>query len=104
MRSRWHSIDESAADLRTDLKRVKRDADSGRSVAPAEETTPQQRERSWSKLAAAALVSILAVVAGWQAWSRLGPPPPETERSIAVLPLATLGGDEDDEYFSTGLT
>ncbi len=34
----------------------------------------------------------------------MGSVPPETEKSIAVLPLVTLGGDADDEYFSTGLT
>jgi len=93
-----------ASDLRTDLKRMKRDTESGKSAASAEEASLPQRGRPRTRVAAVALVSILAVVAGWQLWNRTRPPPPETEKSIAVLPLVTLGGDADDEYFSTGLT
>ena len=93
-----------ASELRADLKRMKRDTDSGKSAAPAEEASPPQRGRSRTRVAAVALVSILAVAAGWQLWHRMGPAPPEIEKSIAVLPLVTLGGDADDDYFSTGLT
>ena len=95
---------QSASDLRADLKRMKRDTDSGKSVTVAVGAARQPTWRSPPRLAAMALVSILAVFAGWQLWGRVDPVPPETEKSIAVLPLVTLGGDADDEYFSTGLT
>ena len=95
---------QSASELRADLKRVKRDTDSRRSAPPAEEAPLPQQGRPANRVAAVALVSVLAVLAGWQLWSRVGPAPPETEKSIAVLPLVTLGGSPDDEYFSTGLT
>ncbi len=95
---------QSASELRADLKRLKRDTDSGRSVASAEDASPKQKGRPRNRVAAVALVSILGVVAGWELWSRLGAPPPETDKSIAVLPLETLGGETHDEYFSTGLT
>jgi non-specific serine/threonine protein kinase len=94
---------QSASELRADLKRMKRDTDSGKSAAPAVEASLPQKGRSRTRVAAVALVSALAVVAGWQLWSRAGSPPP-TEKSIAVLPLVTLGGDTNDDYFGTGLT
>ncbi len=82
---------------------MKRDTDSGKSSAPALEAPRPQTWGSRPRVAAVALVSILAVLAGWQLWSRVRPLPPETEKSIAVLPLVTLGAYAD-EYFSTGLT
>jgi serine/threonine protein kinase/tetratricopeptide (TPR) repeat protein len=50
------------------------------------------------------LSSVVAVAAIWGAWSALHPRPPERAKSVAVLPLVTLGGDPDGEYFGTGLT
>ena len=50
------------------------------------------------------LLSILAGLAIWHVWTLRHPRPPEPGKSVAVLPLATLGGDPDDEYFGTGLT
>ena len=92
---------QSASELKTDLKRLKRDTESGRSVTAAGDAV---RRPGWRRPAAVAVVSILGLLAGWQLWSHLGSEAPEAERSVAVLPLETLGGDGDDEFFSTGLT
>jgi len=106
---------QSASELRADLKRLKRDADETRSAAhggvttgaPEHGASQQPPYAHWRKRAlpagVAALVAVLAVL-GLLLWSRVRPGPPETGRSVAVLPLVTLGGDADDEYFSTGLT
>jgi serine/threonine protein kinase/tetratricopeptide (TPR) repeat protein len=94
---------QSASDLRADLKRLRRDSVSGPSVARVD-AEPRPR-RAWSRrtIAAVALVSILAVLAGWGLWRRSSAVPPHVERSVAVLPLVTLG-TENEDYFSTGLT
>jgi len=66
------------------------------------------RRRSWTPgpraLAAGALAAAL-VAAGWWGWERDSPvPEPDAIRSIAVLPLANLSGDPDQEYFADGMT
>jgi serine/threonine protein kinase/TolB-like protein len=50
------------------------------------------------------LASLLAVAVIWGTWSALHPRPPESGKSVAVLPLVTLGADPDGEYFGIGLT
>ena len=96
---------QSTLDLANDLEVLRREVDSGEAptavaVAPSE----SPKGRFPVRLGALALVPFLAAVVGWQLWTFLRPPAPETERSIAVLPLATLGGGEDDDFFSSGLT
>jgi serine/threonine protein kinase len=59
-----------ASDLRADLKRLKRDTDSGRSVTPV--ATPSALHRRWVAIAAVCIV-IAAVVAFWL--TRPLPPP-----------------------------
>jgi len=94
---------QSASDLRADLKRLRRDTVSGPAAVRAD---AQPRSRSpWPRrtVAAVVLVSILAVVSGWELWRRGGTLRPQVQRSVAVLPLVTLGTEIED-YFSTGLT
>jgi serine/threonine protein kinase/TolB-like protein/Tfp pilus assembly protein PilF len=62
--------------------------------------TPKRRLRPYAWV----LLLLLAGVAIWQVWTLMPPRPPETGKSVAVLPLVTLGGEPDDEYFGTGLT
>jgi Tol biopolymer transport system component/predicted Ser/Thr protein kinase len=72
---------QSAAEMRTDLKRVKRDTDSGRSAATAvttlgEPTAPplvRKPARRWSTVGVALAVIVVAVL-GYQITRRLPPP------------------------------
>jgi TolB-like protein/Tfp pilus assembly protein PilF len=113
---------QSSAEIRTDLQRLKRDSDSGRvaavaavpTLATAIKTSPLQRWRGWL-LAVSGAVVVLAVlllalnVAGLRdrLLTSVGARPivsaPKVE-SLAVLPLANLSGDPQQEYFADGMT
>jgi len=80
---------QSAAEMRADLIRVRRETGPG-----------------WQRRAALAAVALLALSAGL-GW-RLGWFPPGLHngqiRSVAVLPLANLSHDPEQEYFADGMT
>ncbi|MGK2960991.1 MAG: protein kinase domain-containing protein [Gemmatimonadaceae bacterium] len=71
------------------------------SAVPAQRSTPRQR----GMIAGAATVVLIA--AGWYALSARTPSASASMAnltSVAVLPLENVGGNQDDEYFSDGLT
>ena len=97
----------SAADLETDLKRLKRDTDSGRApLTIAAGAVPQvaaTRRLPWLKwIAVAALVVV--TVALLLVWLRTPPPPPRLLGSKQItsdgLPKITLVGDANRLYFT----
>jgi TolB-like protein/Tfp pilus assembly protein PilF/predicted Ser/Thr protein kinase len=109
-----------ASDIRTDLQRLKRDTESGRTVVTglAPSRVPAQRaqretaplRKPWIvALGAGALVTLLAILFAFgivNLRGRLihrGAVLPKIE-SIAVLPLANLSGDPQQEYFADGMT
>ena len=119
-----------AADMRTDLQRLKRDSESGhssaaansgavdlRSVGPdkesghiAAETPPLTPQRSslavhWKPIAAAfgTAIVLLLIAAFWLARTKKVPETAHITPSIAVLPFADLSPGKDQEYFSDGL-
>lgn len=96
-----------ASDIRADLQRLKRDAESGqpRSVESAPKGHPLRR----SIIATAASLVLLLAVLAWfstgklREWLRTPGAAPRIE-SLAVLPLQNLSRDAEQDYFADGMT
>jgi TolB-like protein/Tfp pilus assembly protein PilF/tRNA A-37 threonylcarbamoyl transferase component Bud32 len=107
---------QSAAELRADLKRLKRDTDSGRAARAAGTAAampvPLPGRRRWAWGLAIPVVALLVLGAVLIAFNVAGlrdrvlgraAPTPKIE-SIAILPLENLTGDPGQEYFVDGMT
>ncbi len=98
---------QTAAELKADLKRLKRDAESGRSAAGtgAVPAFPSPAKRSWISVAAAiALVTVGAAV--WFATRRPSVPAPagsSAQMSLAVLPFQSLGAEKSADFLRLAL-
>jgi serine/threonine protein kinase/Tfp pilus assembly protein PilF len=93
---------QNAADLLSDLKRLRRDSSSARvSVAPSSPASAPAKKFPWKWAGVAAAVLVLAG-AGWFGWKSRGAT--NEVSSIAVLPFTNQGGSADTEYLSDGIT
>jgi len=99
---------QTAAEIRADLKRLKRDSESGRSVAAtgAVKAAPPAVRRTWLPIAAA----IALVAVGAAAWlltrrphAAAPPTGPGAPLSIAVLPFQSLGSDRSADFLRLAL-
>ena len=119
---------QSAAELRADLKRLKREIDSGKSAtfsstgvipsgardlssisAPAEpitvtEVTPARASRRPYKLIAAGIVILIMIAAVFLAARYLVPVRAQTVHSVAVLPFTGSSGNPDAEFLQDGIS
>ena len=84
---------QSAGELVVDLRNLKRDSESGATVARAP-------KRARGLVVAGILLMLAFVVGGIYQFST----PEQTIDSLAVLPFENVGGDPDTEYLADGIT
>jgi TolB-like protein/tetratricopeptide (TPR) repeat protein len=97
---------QSAAEMRADLKRLKRDTESGKSAATVAEAGARTHSRRmlWGLVAGAA--AVVLVGAAFLAWRSLHTRTSDAApiHAIAVLPFANASKDPEMDYLGEGLS
>ncbi len=95
---------QSAAEIKSDLQRLKRDTHSTEMGIPA--AVPRHwTARHWKSTTFIVTLFLLLMVAGYFGLRRASHAPLHSGKvMLAVLPVENLSGDSEQEYFSDGLT
>jgi len=114
-----------ASDLCSDLKRLKRDVESGRrdsylaasqepqplpaAMAPPRERSPKSRMRNYTLVAASCVLLLLAALAvmslkGGETWQRLFGPSLPRQKNLVVLPFTALDSQPAEQAYCDGFT
>jgi serine/threonine protein kinase len=88
-----------ASEIRTDLQRLKRDTESGKSLSS--DTAITRSSQRWMLIGAAAFVFAIAIIAVAAFYLRSSG---TRINSVAVLPFANASADPNAEYLSDGIT
>jgi eukaryotic-like serine/threonine-protein kinase len=95
-----------AADMRTDLQRLKRDTESGKSETVIG-SVPAPRKRRFQWIAAGAVGVVAAIAMTVFLWQSRHPTVPPVEsaalKAIAVLPFQNAGSDKDADFLRLAL-
>jgi eukaryotic-like serine/threonine-protein kinase len=93
-----------ASDIRTDLQRLKRDTESGKSKTTEAGTQTHSRRRLWGIVGGAA--AVVVVGAAFLAWRSLDSRTSDMTpiHSIAVLPFANASKDPGMDYLGEGIS
>ncbi len=95
-----------ASDVRTDLQRLKRDTETGKSAA-AIEPAPASHNRRFPWLAAGAVGVIAIIVAAFFLWQSrhpiVAPVDSASPKAIAVLPFQNIGPDKAADFLQLAL-
>ncbi|HTZ98218.1 MAG TPA: protein kinase [Terriglobales bacterium] len=92
---------QSAAEVRADLKRLKRETETGKSAAALPAAAPKVSTAKYSIAAVLVLVVLLGTAGIWYWRSKAS----TTQiGSIAVIPFANVSGNADADFLSDGLT
>jgi eukaryotic-like serine/threonine-protein kinase len=98
---------QSAAELRSDLKRIQRASDPGGTSSVDTQTPARSRSKRGIVFASAAVLVLLIALAGTTWYEKHSPEhsgAAPTKPSVAVLPLQNLSSEPDSNYFSEGMT
>ena len=95
---------QSAAELKTDLKRLRRDSTSASGKTPVPAAPAELKIRRWRFPALAAVLVAAAGAAWWLSHHRAdGAGGARSQRTIAVLPFQNLAGDASQDYLRLAL-
>jgi serine/threonine protein kinase/Tfp pilus assembly protein PilF len=97
---------QTAAEMRTDLQRLKRDTlvASRTSVPTAMSGRPGHRSTPWKLwIGVTAISVVLFCITAFYLGRRAKPSAPTGKTGVAVLPFTNLSDDKEQEYFSDGL-
>jgi serine/threonine protein kinase len=97
---------QSAGEMRADLQRMKRDTDSGKSVAGTEAVPDSRKKRLlWIAATAAGVIAVTVIALFlWQSrHSQASPVSSVNSQAIAVLPFQNAGSDKDTDFLRLAL-